>query len=220
VTDEKKNPLGPTGSCVQANLARIREARGLTKKELSARVGDLGRQIPPLGISRIEAGTRRVDADDLVALALALNVSPLALLLPHSGTDTIQLTAGVGASFDATWGWASGDCPLDDEGRRGDDRQREDYERQSLPPAEWYTRRHPAGQAVGRLKDGVRQLVNMGVEAVHGDAEDDQFARRLRAVRYAVERLPDEVDRLEADHADAVRFREEAPQRARANGGS
>jgi hypothetical protein len=43
---------------------------------------DLGRPIPPLGLRHLEAGNRRIDVDDLVVLADALDVSPLMLLLP------------------------------------------------------------------------------------------------------------------------------------------
>ncbi|WP_158714359.1 helix-turn-helix domain-containing protein, partial [Kitasatospora aureofaciens] len=79
----------------------------MTKKDLSERVGALGRSIPPLGISRIEAGTRRIDTDDLVALALALNVSPLTLLLPDAwDEEQVRLTASVRLSTRTAWLWA------------------------------------------------------------------------------------------------------------------
>ncbi len=50
--------------------------------ELSRRPEELGRPIPPLGLTRIRDGKRRIDVDDLIALALALDVSPAVLLLP------------------------------------------------------------------------------------------------------------------------------------------
>lgn len=68
--------------------------------ELSRKLAEMGREIPPLGLRRIETGERRVDVDDLVALALALDLSPLALLLP---TDTSSLVP-FGRSWDgAAW---------------------------------------------------------------------------------------------------------------------
>ena len=76
-------PLGPVGRYVIENLTQLREARRLTYRELADRLEELGRPIPTLGLSRIEKGTRRVDADDLVALAIALGVNPAALLLPR-----------------------------------------------------------------------------------------------------------------------------------------
>lgn len=79
----EKNPLGPAGHQVRENVARMRAQRGMSKKTLSDCTRLAGREIPPLGISRIEAGTRRVDADDLAVLARVLGVQP-ALLLEDS----------------------------------------------------------------------------------------------------------------------------------------
>ncbi|MFG2277073.1 hypothetical protein ACGFNQ_00100 [Streptomyces asoensis] len=55
---------------------------------------------------------RRIDVDDLVALAAALGVTPNALLLPHRGSGSIDLTGG--GTVDATfvWAWAEGCRPL------------------------------------------------------------------------------------------------------------
>ncbi|MFC9874340.1 helix-turn-helix domain-containing protein [Nocardia salmonicida] len=80
---EKKNPLGPTGETVRANIARHRAGLNLGYAELSRQLEALGRPIPVLGLSRIEKGERRVDADDLMALAVVLDVPPADLLLPY-----------------------------------------------------------------------------------------------------------------------------------------
>ena len=47
---------------------------------LSARLTTVGWPIPVAALSRLENGNRRVDVDDLFALANALDVSPIALL--------------------------------------------------------------------------------------------------------------------------------------------
>ncbi|EPD62382.1 helix-turn-helix domain-containing protein [Streptomyces sp. HGB0020] len=113
MAEDKKNPLGPTGEQVRANVASVREARGMTKKQLADRVTQLGRPIPPLGISRIEAGTRRVDADDLVALAVALRVAPATLLLPRGAADDpASVTAAGEVTTAEAWMWADGMRPL------------------------------------------------------------------------------------------------------------
>jgi transcriptional regulator with XRE-family HTH domain len=103
-------PLGPIGRNVIANLASLRDARKLTYKELSDRLAELGRPIPTLGLSRIERGTRRVDADDLVALALALGVNPSALLLPRDveRSAPIELTSKLAEQAGDAWAWADG----------------------------------------------------------------------------------------------------------------
>ncbi|WP_206154072.1 helix-turn-helix domain-containing protein [Cellulosimicrobium aquatile] len=78
----KKIELGATGELVRENIQRLRRARGLGFAELSRELDRLGRPIPPLGLRRIEEGERRVDVDDLVALAVALWSSPTMLLSP------------------------------------------------------------------------------------------------------------------------------------------
>ena len=55
----------------------------LTYAELSRQLDALGRRIPPLGLRQLEAGQRRVDVDDLLALAQVFDVSPMALMMPH-----------------------------------------------------------------------------------------------------------------------------------------
>jgi 8-oxo-dGTP pyrophosphatase MutT (NUDIX family) len=107
-------PLGPIGHYVIQNLEQLRRARKLSYRELSDRLRELGRPIPTLGLSRIEKGTRRVDADDLVALAIALRVNPAALLLPRTGgmEEQIELTPNVRRSMLRAWRWMDGAGPL------------------------------------------------------------------------------------------------------------
>ena len=68
---EKRNPLGPTGETLQANVIALRERQNLTYAQLSRKLKAAGRAIPELGLRRIEGGDRRVDVDDLMALAAA-----------------------------------------------------------------------------------------------------------------------------------------------------
>ncbi len=106
----KKTDLGPIGVNVNHAVQRFRDKRRLGYAELSRKLAELGREIPPLGLRRIESGERRVDVDDLVALALALDVSVLALLLP---TDASSLVPH-GREWDAEtiWSWAAGSWAL------------------------------------------------------------------------------------------------------------
>jgi 8-oxo-dGTP diphosphatase len=116
-------PLGPIGGYVIENLTALRAARRLSYRELADRLEELGRPIPTLGLSRIEKGNRRVDADDLIALAIALRVNPSALLLPRPdtgvGEDVIELTPMVRASARDAWDWADGRNPLPQPGANG-----------------------------------------------------------------------------------------------------
>jgi hypothetical protein len=110
---EKKNPLGPTGKTVAANVKRLRG--GMQFKELAARLEEIGRPIPVLGLRRIEAEERRVDADDLVALAIVLGVSPVTLLMPYTidKTQPAPLTGAYGPlTSERVWLWLQADVGL------------------------------------------------------------------------------------------------------------
>lgn len=118
---DKKNPLGPVGGYVVENLRHLREdVRKLSYRELSDELDRIGRRIPTLGLARIERGERRVDADDLVALAIALRVNPTALLLPHDGgeDDPVELTPKYRRSMLRAWRWMQGEGPLPGEDDR------------------------------------------------------------------------------------------------------
>jgi transcriptional regulator with XRE-family HTH domain len=106
----KKSDLGPIGENVKDAVKRFREDRRLSYAELSRKLTELGRDVPPLGLRRIESGARRVDADDLAALALALSVSPLALLLP-TGPSAV-LPGGKRYPAEQIWDWGTGEHPL------------------------------------------------------------------------------------------------------------
>lgn len=69
------------------NIKRIREGQRLTYVELVERLASIGRPIPILGLRRIERGERRVDLDDLLALAKALRVNPVDLMVPADLAD-------------------------------------------------------------------------------------------------------------------------------------
>lgn len=106
--------LGPTGETVSRRLAELRG--GMQYKQLAERLEAIGRPIPPLGLRRIEQGERRVDVDDLMALAVALGVSPLTLLLPEDASYALSSrVTGVSGevAHNVQWLWARGEQPLD-----------------------------------------------------------------------------------------------------------
>src|SRR5688572_761624 len=89
-------------------MREIRTARGLTLQQLSNRLAELGRPILLSALSKIEKGQRRVDTDDLVAIALALEVSPNHLLLSDDAESEseVRLTHGFSTHAQAAWEWA------------------------------------------------------------------------------------------------------------------
>lgn len=83
--------IGPMGRHAAAAIARIRGERGWEQRDLAARVATAGRGLSASVLSKIESGVRRIDVDDLVAIAAALEVSPALLILaapvPAGGAD-------------------------------------------------------------------------------------------------------------------------------------
>ncbi|MBT2425161.1 helix-turn-helix transcriptional regulator [Streptomyces sp. ISL-112] len=76
--------IGPAGVLTARAITRARTARGFAQRQLAERVTALGRPMTIMMLSRIECRQRRCDIDDLVAIAAALGLSPLALLAETS----------------------------------------------------------------------------------------------------------------------------------------
>ncbi len=72
--------IGEIGRRVGDNVKRLRLAHELSLRDLSAKLAGCGRPILASGLMKIEHGQRRVDVDDLAALAEALGVLPGRLL--------------------------------------------------------------------------------------------------------------------------------------------
>ncbi|MEU7764995.1 DEAD/DEAH box helicase family protein [Nocardia sp. NPDC049190] len=106
--------MGPAGIRVGQRLKDVRQSRGLTLNLLATRLSDLGRPIDLSALAKIEKGQRRVDVDDLIALARALDVSPNWLLFPETATnDRVDLTAAFSMAGREAWQWAVRDQPTD-----------------------------------------------------------------------------------------------------------
>ncbi|UVO11913.1 helix-turn-helix domain-containing protein [Mycobacterium sp. SVM_VP21] len=124
----KKSELGPTGVNVGDQMRRLRDDKNLGYAELSRQLSEIGREIPPLGLRRIEAGDRRVDADDLVAIALALDVSPITLLMPNAetGSEMVSVTGSADpVAAEDLWHWLRADAKLGKSPARFGDRIRD-----------------------------------------------------------------------------------------------
>lgn len=108
---QRGHEIGATGKTVAANIGRIRRARGISLQELESRLQGAGRRISISGLSKIENGTRKVDADDLMCIAVALDVPPSALLLPGGMPDDVVEVTGLRASLALLWEWMNGSGP-------------------------------------------------------------------------------------------------------------
>jgi transcriptional regulator with XRE-family HTH domain len=106
---------GPVARRIAENIRRFRREAGLTTGEVSRRLGVLGHPpVPPASVTKAEQAARRTDADDLVAFALALGVTPNSLLLPADpeAAGGHKLTPGVSGTATGLWEWAQGEVPL------------------------------------------------------------------------------------------------------------
>lgn len=101
---------GPTGDRAARN---VQELRGnITFTDLASRLAALGRHLNAESLGKIEHHDpnkrRRMDVDDLVALALALDTTPNRLLLTQEADNT-DVTLAPNATVKAVdaWHWAT-----------------------------------------------------------------------------------------------------------------
>ncbi|MEU9183345.1 helix-turn-helix domain-containing protein [Streptomyces sp. NPDC048484] len=200
---------GPVSRYVKSNLKRVREARGLSTTALAAALEATGQPIPATGITRIEKGRRRVDADDLAALALVLNVSPLTLLLPPEwGEGAVQLTDRKRVQSRTAWLWGQGVAPAEDmpaavadeDGGSAQQRGRdyykldEDFRALALPDDQRRAADHPAN----REAEGLAQMVGRLVQTTETRGDDPAAVKRsLRAARLRLRKLEAELEQIE-----------------------
>ncbi|BDD73011.1 helix-turn-helix domain-containing protein [Streptomyces violaceoruber] len=132
------------GRNVAANVRRIREAHGWSTYDLARKLKEAGRPISPSAVAKVEREERRVDAGDLVALSVVLNVNPSALLLPRddSPTTIVDLMPGkhtdggeVRMTASRLWEWADGEVQLFSAPKAEDDFQAQrEFIQNARPP--------------------------------------------------------------------------------------
>ncbi len=81
----------PAREVFRRRLRETRRALDLTQVDLAARVTAQGGVMTQTTITRLERGSRAVTVDELFSLAAALDVSPLALLLPLDSDVSLRL---------------------------------------------------------------------------------------------------------------------------------
>ena len=117
-------PKRKQGCCsvrLAVNLRTIRRRRGLSTYDLADRLTGIGWPIHQTGLVRIETGERAVTVDDLLAIAIVLDCSPAALLMP--GDVAAPDDSGAVPQFEVVssqtiaagpdmWRWAASEAPL------------------------------------------------------------------------------------------------------------
>jgi transcriptional regulator with XRE-family HTH domain len=108
-----KRDENTTGAVAAARLRAIRKASGLSLREVAERLAEVGHPLNLTGVSKLENGTRRMDVDDLTALAAVLRVSPATLLMPEADYEgkTVSIT-GVTNDARTVWNWLTSQEPL------------------------------------------------------------------------------------------------------------
>jgi transcriptional regulator with XRE-family HTH domain len=102
---------GATANTVSANVRRLRSKQNLGLRGLSKLLGEVGRPLTHSAVDQIEKGTRRVDVDDLMALAAVFDVPPITLLMPEtSKRDELVKVTGIPrrVKAGAVWDWLRG----------------------------------------------------------------------------------------------------------------
>lgn len=148
---QRGNPIDASGKVVAFNIRRHRQAKGIDLRKLESLLSET-RPISASALSKIENRKRSVDVDDLVALAVALDVTPNALLLPpvRDNWHDVTLTGYGRVSSDIAWDWVEGKRPLQFEtsrekleGLRGIEAGRHLAVLQEIEGAEWAQRLDP-----------------------------------------------------------------------------
>ncbi len=174
---------GPAGGQLAANVRALREDRRLNQPQLASRMEALGAGIHASAISKIEKRERRVDVDDLVALAVALDTTPNRLLLPGNAAETeiVQLTPEFSVSALDAWKWARGRRPLPVE-TAPPDRQiltREDRERlfarENQPDSAPEPPFRNAGHVARKYPNLARMADALAAEAKRSGVDIDEF---------------------------------------------
>ena len=97
-------------------VRRFRDERGMSAQDVADGCTKLGYPIPRSIIANLENGRRAsVDLAEVLILAKALDVPPVALLVPAGQTGAMEILPGQTYSTDDALQWITGETMLDDE---------------------------------------------------------------------------------------------------------
>lgn len=188
------------------NLAAFRAERGLSRRELAVELEQVGMDLPSTAIGKIERREREVKVDELIALALVLNVAPPELLIPRADPADHEDEDGLSSYFDASHlrlapdlkgvapdaarDWMRGRSsipvyalrPMEEwpDHRHVEDRRTEEAYQQANPVRDyerWMVKDEPAVRGARTL---LRQLENIAVQE-----EDSLYFRTEPSLGYA-----------------------------------
>lgn len=164
----------PPSRVVGQQVRAIREGRRWSQSVLADELEKVGRRIGQSEIARLERPdpdsggrpTRAVSVEDLYALALALDVAPIALLIPGGDASALAEVAGSPEKAESIRAWVIGSRPL---------------ERDGVDVDRWNA--HAAAVAVAKGSPGLGSMLRTLAERV--DTAGSKAERR-RALTYAL----------------------------------
>lgn len=106
------------GEVVAQQLQRHRKALGLTQQEVADRTAAVGHPVSRATLAKLEVAgatrTENVSLKDVLALAAALDTSPLTLFLPLGETERVAITPGLTVHPQVALEWVTGEDDLRD----------------------------------------------------------------------------------------------------------
>lgn len=200
------------GKAVAAEVRRHRHAQGLSAQQLADRCAALGLPIGRSVLANFESGRRpAVSVPELLVLAKALGVPPIALLFPVGRKDRIEVLPDRAAPTWEAMQWFTGESPLPTEQPEGAARpwavntaEFEEWEadRAGLTDYRWHDRhlsewREDRAAAARASTEAARTALLQ--QAATREAPLWDARRRLRALGLQLPELPAELAHIDAD---------------------
>ncbi|MET7335995.1 helix-turn-helix domain-containing protein [Nonomuraea sp. NPDC005650] len=170
---------------VATNIRHHRLRRNLSVEKLANRCTNLGYPIERSNLAKLELGQRStVSVPELLVVARALDVPPLALLTPPAG-DMVEILPGVEAHPHQAFAWLDGTAPPPD-GQDDDDGAAPRAELQLLREhqkfvSDWTARTRAAAASRARGDDTGDPHRDAWKTAAHVHAEQAGHAEQLLA---------------------------------------
>lgn len=201
--------LDTTGRHVRDAVKNLRKAAGLTHQQVTDRTGGA---ISRTAISDIERGVRKVDVDDLMHLALALDVSPLDLLLPErTDPGAHPITGTTPRQTRELWAWATEGGALTGPGatmrwqvlntlRTTLDRQSREYAERMTEIAHWHRLVQILTEALHADNDARSPYLNRRLDEAHQNLEVAEAQARTQAAEFLA--TSERLRQLDTDHGN------------------
>lgn len=170
----------PASAVAAERIRKARGERGLTQGDLADAVTELGHPMHQSAIAKIEAGQRKITLDDLLVLAVALDVPPPLLFLPIDTEEDLALTPKKTAYSWRVWEWLHGEEPLPWSSTR--------VWAQGAEPALLYAEVRDAQKAANRVLLNIREAEFEGDEAALRRAKR-RYVATLRRLQAALEEM-------------------------------